>query len=174
MDAPTFHPDLPWSVDALLLRAVHTKLAGDVALVSYLTGGIHRIEHPDLWVKGTWVAPALTVDIETSLEVVVTNGGASRLETTLRVGLYTLVVETDPETESIRSRVLDRAKGLLRSADDGDCIYHDPDGRPLNLPLLKFLTDARAGRLKSRPNTLYNELRFTLMSDVKDRMRTWQ
>lgn len=174
MDAPIVHPDLEWSVDALLLRAVHAKLVGDAPLVAFAAGGIHRIEHPDLWVQGDWLVPCLTIDLESSLEVVAGNDGLGRIETTIRIGLYTQMLSTGGDDDSLRSRVLDRIKGIVRRGDDGLGMFHDPDGNGLHLPLVKFLTDARAGRLRTKPKTLYNELRFTVLSDVQGRTRTWQ
>ncbi|HEV7670119.1 MAG TPA: hypothetical protein VGS22_16500 [Thermoanaerobaculia bacterium] len=169
LEPPAYCPEIPWSVDALLLRAVHAKLAGDAILSTtpFLAGGIHLIDNPELWVLGTWTGPgALTVDIESSLEVVVGNAGKDRLDTTIRVGLYTITQETAPANDQVRSRVLNRAKGVLAAGDDGQGVYLDSDGRALNLPILRFLTDTRSGRLRKKPSCLYNELRLILSSDV--------
>lgn len=128
---PSIHPDLPWSVDALILDALRNRLRFDPPLGSVFGGdGIVIVERRAVLALETLPhVPLLALSLFADREARGTSSYGAEQETVVEIALLTEPPRSfGDHSEHLRSRVVARTRAVIRQ--DAGALY-TWDGRPL-------------------------------------------
>jgi hypothetical protein len=129
--APTLHPALPWSVDALILEALAERLRRDAPLRTVLADpwSIVIVERRAVLALETLSPPLLALSLFADREGRGTSSYGAEQETIVEIALLTAPPTTLADhAEHLRSRLVARIRAVIRQ-HGGE--LHDADGRVL-------------------------------------------
>jgi hypothetical protein len=120
-ETPSLHPDLPWSVDALILDALRDRLRADQPLLSVFSGdggdsGIVIVERRVILTQETLPhVPLLALSLYTDREGRGTSSYGAEQETVVEIALLTNPPkELGDCSEHLRSRIVARTRAVIR------------------------------------------------------------
>lgn len=158
-------------VEALIADAVVALLQADTELVAYFAtgGGIVPFETDQFLAKDALRAPLLGVAISAVSETRNGEQQAAELETMLSLYLVTEQTHLQNRDGWLRSRVLNRVKGLIQTNDG---VLELADHTLLNVALTRFQQVNVLGRLVTQANNLIvTELRAIFSTSIDQSTR---
>ncbi len=115
---PSIHPDLPWSVDALILEALRARLLADAPLRGVFDGaaGIVIVERRAVLTQETLPrVPLLGLSLYADREARFRSGYGAEQETVVEIALLTNPPQAvDDHNQHLRSRIVARIRAVVR------------------------------------------------------------
>lgn len=128
------HPELPWSVDALIAHQVLAKLQADPILAAvFNTMGAYEVE--DFQRSETYSPPALGITPDGVEEVRKGSNRRAEITTFIKLTVLTRAQDYQGARTFLLSRLMDHVKAVLEQ--DGGQLW-TPEGHPLTSGLLTW------------------------------------
>lgn len=115
-DRPSLHPELPWSVDALILAALRERLAADAPLLGVFGAeGIVIVERRAILSVESLRPPLMALTLFADREGRATSSYGAEQETVIEISILTAPpMSLDDHGEHLRSRLVSRTRAVVR------------------------------------------------------------